>query len=191
MTRLILGIVAQRLAAAIPMMLLVSIVVFIVLRSLPADPIGMMLPPNATKADAEALRAAYGLDRSIPAQYWIWLKNAAVGDLGSSISFREPVTALIGKALPATIELSVVALLIALVIGIPGGLALYALHRRRGELAADFGVVTLLSIPSFLWALFLILVFGVALPWLPFTGRVGANVVLPNISGFVFIDMAK
>lgn len=188
MARLIASIVLARLLAAIPMMLGVSIIVFVVLRMLPADPIGLMLPPNATKADAEAIRAAYGLDRSIPVQYGIWLMSALGGDLGASISFREPVTALIARALPATIELSVAALVLALVLSIPAGLALYARRGKRGEALADFGVVTLLSIPSFLWAIFLILLFGVAFPILPFTGRIGANIVPPNITGFLLVD---
>ena len=67
-------------------------------------------------------------------------------------------------------------------------MGLYALRGRRGELAADFGVVTLLSIPSFLWAIFLILLFGVAFPVLPFTGRIGAGVVIPDLTGFLFVD---
>lgn len=188
MLRTIAAIALQRLLAAIPMMLAVSVIVFVVLRAIPADPIGMMLPPNATREDAEALRAAYGLDRSVPEQYWIWLKHALGGDLGRSIAFREPVTQLIANALPATVELSVAALLLAMLIAIPGGLALYALRRRKAEVLADFGVVTLLSIPSFLWAIFLILLFGVAFPVFPFTGRIAANVVPPDLTGFLFVD---
>ena len=170
------------------MMVAVSIIVFVVLRLLPADPIGMMLPPNATKADFEALQKAFGLDRPMPEQYWIWLKNTLHGDLGQSIQYREPVTQLIGRALPATIELSLVALAMALVISIPGGLGLYVARGKRGEWAADLGVVTLLSIPSFLWAIFLILVFGVLFPVLPFTGRIGSDAVVPYVTGFLFID---
>ena len=188
MFRLIASIVAQRLLAALPLMIVVSIVVFVVLRLLPADPIGMMLPPNASPADVSALRADFALDKSIPEQYWIWFRNAIHGDLGKSIQYREPVTQLIGTALPATIELSLAALALALLIGIPGGLGLYAVRGRHGELAADFGVMTLLSIPSFLWALFLILVFGVAFPVLPFTGRIGADVVVPDLTGLLFVD---
>ena len=188
MLRLVPSIIGQRLLAAVPMMIAVSIIVFVVLRLLPADPIGMMLPPNATRADFEALQKAFGLDKSLPEQYWIWLRSALHGDLGQSIQYREPVTQLIGRALPATIELSMVALAIALVISIPGGVLLYALQRKRGEWVADFGVITLLSVPSFLWALFLILIFGVAFPVLPFTGRISSDVVVPSITGFVFVD---
>ena len=91
MFRLVTSIIAQRLLAALPMMVVVSIFVFVVLRLLPADPIGMMLPANATPADVAALKAAFGLDRSIPEQYWIWLRNALHGDLGSSIQDRKSV----------------------------------------------------------------------------------------------------
>jgi ABC-type dipeptide/oligopeptide/nickel transport system permease component len=186
--RLVGGIVLRRLLSAVPLMLAVSIVVFVVLRLLPADPVGMMLPPNATRADAEALRAAFGLDKSIAQQFWIWLLHAVRGDLGISIRFHEPVTALIARALPATIELALAALALALAIGVPGGLLLYALRGERGELSAGIFVVMLLSIPSFLWALFLMLVFGVAFPLLPFTGRIGGDVVLSGLTGFALID---
>jgi peptide/nickel transport system permease protein len=188
MLRTLAAIALQRLLAAIPMLFVVSIIVFVVLRAIPADPIGMMLPPNATPADAEALRTAYGLDRSIPEQYWIWLKAAVGGDLGRSIAFREPVTQLVARALPATIELSIAALLLAVLIAVPGGLALYALRGRKAEVAADLGVVGMLSIPSFLWAIFLILLFGVALPILPFTGRIDARIVPPDLTGFLVVD---
>jgi len=186
--RLIGGIVLRRLIGAVPVMLVVSVVVFVVLRLLPADPIGMMLPPNATAADAQALRAEFGLDQSIGRQFAIWLGRAVQGDLGVSIHFHEPVTRLIGGALPATIELALAALVLALAIGLPGGLLLFAVRRRRGELAAGLAVGTLMSIPSFLWALLLILLFGVSFPILPFTGRVGGSVTLPGWTGFALVD---
>jgi len=188
MLREVAGVVLRRLAGAIPVMLVVSIVVFVVLRLLPADPIGMMLPPNATAEDAAALRAAFGLDQSIARQFVIWLAHAARGDLGVSIHFHVPVTRLIAAALPATIELSAAALLLALAIGLPGGLALYAVRSRQARLAASLFVVTLLSVPSFLWALLLLLLFGVTFPVLPFTGRVSGGVALPGWTGFALVD---
>ena len=108
MFKALINVAARRLAGAIPTVILLSMVVFFVLRALPADPLALLLPPNATQADAEVVRHALGLDRSIAVQYLIWLRDAVAGNLGSSIAFREPVTRLLANSLPATLELSFV-----------------------------------------------------------------------------------
>jgi peptide/nickel transport system permease protein len=178
----------RRVIVAIPMIFALSVVVFVVLRMLPADPLAMMLPPTATPAEVDALRSAMGLDRPLPVQYGIWLGHALHGDLGRSITSGEAVTRLIATNLPATLELSVVALVFALIISVPGGLLLYALHERRGELLADGFVVLLISVPAFLWGIFLMLGLGVDWPVLPFSGRFSADVAAPGITGFALVD---
>jgi peptide/nickel transport system permease protein len=188
MFKALINVALKRFAGAIPTILLLSMVVFFVLRALPADPLAMLLPPNATQADAEVVRHALGLDRSIAYQYMIWLRDALTGNLGSSISFREPVTRLIANALPATLELSFVGLALALIISIPGGLLLYGTRGTIIENVLDVLVVCMLSIPAFLWAIFLLLGFGVMLGWLPFAGRVDSGVVMPTGTGFLLID---
>jgi len=167
---------------------LLSIIVFILLRLIPSDPLGMMLPPSATDADVQALRAALGMDGSTISQYWVWLQAAVQGDLGRSIYFREPVTTLLAQALPPTLELALVSLLLALLIAVPGGVALFRLEARRGEMLADFFLVLLLSIPSFLWGIILIVLFGVLLPWLPFMGRLDPSFQEPALTGFLLLD---
>lgn len=189
MFRLTCLIVLRRLLLAIPTLLLLSLVVFIVLRLLPVDPLAMMLPPSATPEDSAALRRQMGFDRPIPMQFLIWLWDAARGSLGTSINFRQPVTTLMLSAIPATIELAFTGLLIALLISVPGGVIAYVLYRRQRETAADLVVTLLQSVPSFLWGLLLIIVFGVLWPVLPFSGRVGQDVTLPNITGFALIDL--
>ena len=188
MFKALISVSARRFAGAIPTVFLLSIVVFFVLRALPADPMAMLLPPNATQADAEAVRHALGLDRSIVIQYLIWLRDALSGDLGNSIAFREPVTRLVGNALPATLELSFVGLAFALLISIPSGLLLYGGRGTIIESILDVAVVCMLSIPAFLWAIFLLLGFGVMLGWLPFSGRVDSGIVIPAGTGFLLID---
>lgn len=188
MFKALLNVALKRFAGAIPTVLLLSMVVFVVLRALPADPLAMLLPPNATNADAEAVRHALGLDRSIAYQYMIWLRDALSGNLGSSISFREPVTRLVANTLPATLELSLVGLTFALIISIPGGLLLYGARGTLLENVLDVLVVCMLSIPAFLWAIFLMLGFGVMLGWLPFSGRVDSGIVIPAGTGFLLID---
>lgn len=189
MFQLTLAIITRRLMAAIPTLVLLSLVVFVVLRLLPVDPLATLLPPSATAADSAALRAQLGFDKPIPMQFLIWIWAAVRGNLGNSINFHQPVTTLILAALPATVELAGVGLLMALVISIPGGVIAYVLYKRKREAVADLAVTLLQSVPSFLWALLLIIVFGVLWPVLPFSGRVGQEVTLPAITGLALIDL--
>ena len=184
----ILGIVLRRIAVAIPLMLLVSILVFVVLRLIPADPVAMSVPPNATNEDIEALRREMGLHLPIMHQYAIWLGHILQGDLGKSIAFGQPVFTLIGQSLPATIELAVFGAFFATAIGLPGGILLFRLRGRPSEQAVDVGSTLMMSIPEFLWALFLILVFGVAFNLLPFAGRLPPDMTIPKVTGFLLLD---
>ena len=189
MFQLVVVIMLRRLLVAVPTLLLLSLVVFVVLRLLPVDPLAMMLPASATAADAAALRQQLGFDKPVPVQFLIWLWDAVRGSLGHSINFRQPVTTLITAAVPATIELALTALVLALLISVPGGVLAYVLYARQREAVADVLVTLLQSIPSFLWALLLIIVFGVLWPVLPFTGRVGTEVSLPGITGLALVDL--
>jgi peptide/nickel transport system permease protein len=184
-----LSLLLRRLVTAVPIILCVSALVFVVLRLLPADPIAMSLPPGATAADVAQLRAAFGLDRSIPEQFLIWLGRLARGDFGLSIHFRRPVLDMVVVALPATLELLASGLLLGIVAGVAGGLVMFAWRGTAGEQAVDLGTTVMMSIPEFLWAILLILGFGVALAWLPFIGRVAPSVALPPMpTGFLLID---
>src|SRR5712691_330734 len=98
---------------AIPTLLGVAIVIFVLLRVVPGDPIAMMLPPGARAGDIANLRALYGLDRPILEQFGRWLLDMLNGNFGSSISLRRSVLGLIASRLPATLELSLAALLLA------------------------------------------------------------------------------
>jgi peptide/nickel transport system permease protein len=189
MFQIIFAIVLRRLLLAIPTLLLLSLVVFVVLRMLPVDPLAMLLPASATSADAAALRQQLGFDKPIPQQFLIWLWQALNGNLGSSINFRQPVAQLMFAAVPATLELTLTGLLLALLISVPGGVLAFVLYQRRREAAADLIVALMQSIPSFLWSLLLILAFGVWWPLLPFSGRVGDGVTLPGITGFALVDL--
>lgn len=165
-----------------------SLVVFFILRAIPADPLGMMLPPSATQADADLLRAELGLDGSLLYQYWVWLTAAVTGDLGHSIFFKQSVNKLLLTALPATIELSLVSLFIALLISIPGGVIFYLIDKKKIEFFADFLLVFIISIPSFLWGIILIIVFGVMFPILPFMGRIEGSAGIDGGTGFLLFD---
>jgi peptide/nickel transport system permease protein len=184
-----LQIFLRRLLLALPIMLCVSALVFVILRLLPADPVSMSLPPGATAEDFKRLEQELGLDRSIPVQYLIWLGNFLSGDLGVSIYFRRPVAELIRTALPNTVELVAAGLILGVLIGIVGGLAMFAVRERPAEQAIDLTSTAMMSIPEFLWALLLILLLGVALPLLPFVGRMGPDLAMPpTITGFLLVD---
>lgn len=150
----------------------VAVIVFFVIRVVPGNPISMMLPPGAQEEDIARLQALYGFDRSIPEQFFIWLSGVMQGDLGTSITTNQPVLGLVLSRLPATLELSVVALFLAVFIG--GFLALASTRMRgtRVEGMIDVANGMALSIPDFLWGLVLVLLFGVLWPVFHISGRI-------------------
>lgn len=181
-------VIAKRMLVVIPILLLVSMLLFLVLRLLPVDPAAMSLPPTATNDEIEAMREAMGLNLPIPYQYMIWLRDTLSGDFGMSTQYRQPVAELIVKTLPATIELAFVAAVIATIVGIGGGLLIFRMRGTAGEAAGDVGSLLMLSLPDFLWGLILIFVFGVFWPVLPFIGRLDPGMVQPGGTGFLLLD---
>jgi len=188
MTAIVLKLIARRVLAAIPILLIVSALLFCILRVLPVDPAAMSLPPNATIEEVEAKRREMGLDKPLPQQYLIWLGDALHGDFGRSIALRRDAGSLVAATLPATIQLAACAMAIAAVLGLGGGLLLFRLRGTPFEPVADLASIVLLSIPEFLWGLILLFAFGVLLQWLPFTGQVSPGLPLPHITGFLLLD---
>ncbi len=166
----------------------VAVIVFFVIRVVPGNPIAMMLPPGATDADIARLQAQYGFDRSIPEQFLIWLGGVLQGDFGTSISTRQPVSELVLGRLPATLELSIVALLMACVIG--GALALTGtlMRGKRAEGVIDVTSGVALSVPDFLWGLVLILLFGVLWPVLHISGRISPSLDIDFTTNFLLFE---
>src|SRR5580692_2634902 len=166
----------------------VAVVVFVLVRVAPGDPIAMMAGPGASPKDIADLRALYGLDKSIPVQFVIWLGHVLRGDCGTSISLRESVTGVVFGRLPATLELAFLALVIAVAIG--GAMAILA-ARWRGtptEAGVDLFNGVALSIPDFLWGLTFILLFGVAIPIFDISGRVTPTLELPFVTPFFLVE---
>jgi peptide/nickel transport system permease protein len=165
----------------------VAVIVFVVIRIAPGDPIAMMLPPGASQADIDRLRAFYGLDKSILEQFLIWLGSVLQGNFGTSISLRQSVLAIVMSRLPATLELSFLALLIAVILGTV--LAFIATRWREtpAETGVDVASGVALSVPDFLWGLALILTLGVAFPVFEISGRVSPRLDLPFASQFYLI----
>lgn len=177
-----------RLATTAVTLIGVAVIVFVVIRVVPGNPIAMMLPPGATEADIARLTAMYGLDKSIFQQFLIWAGGVLQGDFGTSITTRQPVLALVLGRLPATLELSIMALVIAVLIG--GVLALTGTRARgtKTEGAIDVANGMALSIPDFLWGLILMLAFGVLMPVFHISGRVTPSLDLPFTTDFYLFE---
>ncbi|WP_306119311.1 MULTISPECIES: ABC transporter permease [unclassified Roseitalea] len=185
---LLLRIVLGRLATMAITLFGVAVIVFVVIRVVPGNPVAMMLPPGATEADIARLNALYGLDKSIPEQFVIWLGGVVQGDFGTSISTRQPVLDLVLGRLPATLELSIFALVLAVIIG--GVMALTGTRFRgtRTEGAVDVANGVGLSVPDFLWGLVFILLFGVLWPIFHISGRISPALDLPFVTQFYVFE---
>ncbi len=184
----LIRILALRLLTTLITLVGVAVIVFVVIRVVPGNPIAMMLPPGATEADIARLRALYGLDKSIFEQFIIWFGNVLQGDFGTSISTRQPVLSLVLGRLPATLELSLMALLIAVLLG--GMLAVLgtSLRGTRAEAGIDVANGVGLSVPDFLWGLLLIILFGVVWPLFQISGRVSPRLDLPFSTQFYLVE---
>jgi ABC-type dipeptide/oligopeptide/nickel transport system permease component len=172
--------ISLRLLFALPALWLIVTMVFLLAHIVPGDPVVQMLGEGARAEDLQQLRHALGLDIPVSKQYVHYLSGIAHGDLGESFRFREPVTRVVLERYPATLELSIVALLVSAAIGIPAGLL--GAERRATVTDRTVGVLTLLglSVPNFALGPVLILVFSVLLGWLPVSGRGGlAHLLLP------------
>ncbi|MEO7337755.1 MAG: ABC transporter permease [Caldimonas sp.] len=178
----------RRLLWAVPTLFGVLVVVFVLLRVAPGDPVAMMIGPGATPDDIRALRAFYGFDRPLFAQFVGYLGQAAGGHFGRSITLKQDVLDLVRAHLPLTLELSTLALLIAVVLGVGAALVATSFRGRAVErgIEAVTGFVT--AIPDFLWGLGAILFLGVLWPVLPVFGLLDGSVRFESSSGFVLSE---
>ena len=180
-----------RLALAPLMLWLISSLVFLLLRVAPGDPIDALLGPKAPAAARAALRQQLGLDQPLLVQYGHFLGDLLHGNLGVSQASKEPVAAIIRESLPASLELGVVALLIAAVLGLAVGFSGIARPEGKVDLAGRlFGIGTY-ALPPFWAAMVVQLVFAVWLGWLPVGGRLPATVLPPQGSGFYLFDSLR
>ncbi len=168
--------VVRRLLSAVPVVLGILIVTFLLARAIPGDPCKSILGEKATAESCEAFYRNKGLDRSVPVQLGIYLKDVATGDLGDSIRFSRPVTQIMVERLPMTIELTTTALIIATVMGIGLGVLAAMRHNSGTDVATMVFANTGVSMPVFWLGLMLIWLFAAQLGWLPPSGRLTAGV---------------
>ena len=186
-----IALLLKKLATLVPTLLGVTLVAFALIRLIPGDPIEIMVGERRLDAAAHAaLMQQMGLDQPLPLQYLAYLKQLAHGDLGRSLVTREPVAQEFQVLFPATLELAAAALLLALVLGLPLGIAA-ALRRGSFFDQAVMAIATVgNSMPVFWWGLILIMFFSVGLQWTPVSGRVGIEFDVPFVTGFMLIDSA-
>ena len=179
--------IAQRLVQSIIVMLVVALVAFALFQFV-GDPINALVGQDTSQAAREALRHSLGLDSPIPLQFLRWVGRAVQGEFGLSYQLARPVGQLILEKMPATLELSFTAALLALAIGVPMGV--YTGLRRESWLSRVFlaGSLVGVSLPTFLIGILLILVFAVWLRWLPSFGRGGVVQLGWWSTGFLTLD---
>src|SRR4051812_31070674 len=182
------GYLLRRLLGTIPVVLLITLLVYGLLHLAPGDPASLLLPEDATDADVADAKAHWGLDKPFYVQYFYFIGNAARGDLGRSFRFAQPVSELIASRLPATIELATWAILIAVLIAIPLGVFAGARPDSATDNLGTFFGLFGISMPNFWFGIMLILVFAGMLHLLPSAGRSEYGVAGQIITGFYFLD---
>lgn len=164
--------IARRLAQLVPTVLLLSIIIFSLQHLLPGDPALVLAGENPDEATLAAIRAQYHLDQPLIVQYLYWLKGVATGDLGESMRHNRPVLDLILLKLPVTLQLAVMGICIALVVGIAAGVISALRHNSTIDYATNIASLAGISVPNFWLGIMLILFFSVYLGWLPASGFV-------------------
>ncbi len=179
--------IIRRLFQSSIVLLAMTVVVFFGVFAI-GDPIEILLPADSTQQQIEAAIQALGLDKPLWTQYWIFLSNALQGDLGNSFVFNQPSISLIFDRLPATLELALSALVIALILGVPLGMIAGMRPNTAFDKAVVTGSILGFSLPNFWQGLMLIMVFSVFLGWLPSTGRGEVGQILGITTSFATLD---
>jgi len=173
----------RRLLLTIPVLLGVATLVFSLIHLVPGDPVQTMLGESAAPQEIARVRTQLGLDRPLYVQYWLYLKGVAKGDLGVSLRTNEPVAAAIADRMPATIELAIAAMSLAIVVAIPLGIVAAVGAGTVVDYAATTLALAGISIPNFWLGPLLAIVFAITLGWLPVSGSgTPAHFILPAIT---------
>ncbi|MBR7552531.1 ABC transporter permease [Allobacillus sp. GCM10007491] len=186
-----IGYITKRILSLVPVMFVVAIVVFFIVHLSPGEPASVILGPNASQSEVEALRAELGHDDPVPVQFFNWLGDAVTGDLGESIYANAPVTEVFGQYFIPTLSLTIFAQILAVVFAIPVGI-IAAIRKGTAVDQSLMGFSLLgISIPSFLLGLFLILLFSVNLEWFPVAGFVPLSEgIWPHIRSLILPAIA-
>ncbi len=183
------GYLGRRVLVLIPTFLGVTLLAFFLIRIVPGDPVLLMLGERGASAETYArMRSSLGLDRPLAVQYARYLGAAASGDLGVSIASQRPVLEEFFARFPATVELGLVSLLLAILLGLPIGILAAVKRNSLFDYAFIGGSLVGYSMPIFWWGLILILVFSVQLGWTPVSGRMSVAFDIAPRTGFLLAD---
>ncbi len=175
--------ILRRLVLTLPVIVGVSTLVFLFIHCIPGDPVQVMLGESASPADVEELRRGLGLDKPVMEQYVLFLKGLLTGNLGISLHTSQPVMRTILKRLPATLELTISAMIVAILLSIPLGVVSASKQYSAIDNGSMFFALLGISMPNFWLGPLLILLFSVNLGWLPVSGRGGLlHLILPAIT---------
>ena len=183
-----LSYLVRRLVGTIPVMLLISLFVFLLLHAAPGDPADMLIPDQASAQDIAEARQRWGLDQPVLVQYWRFLVSALTLDFGRSFKYDEPVMALVAQRFPATLELALFATTLAILLGIPLGIFAASRPNSWFDNASSLGGFFGVSMPNFWLAIMLILLVAGQLNLLPSGGRNTFDVPGEPITGFLVLD---
>ena len=184
-----LAFVFKRLGLVAPTFLGITLLVFSLIRLIPGDPVEALSGERGMDpARYQRLIHEFGLDRPLPVQYGDYVWKALHGDLGLSAITHEPVFSEFMARFPATVELSIVAMLFALAIGLPAGIVAAVKRNTVWDYSVMGASLTGYSMPIFWWGLLLILTFSVGLGWTPVSGRLAIQYDIPTVTGFMLID---
>jgi len=164
--------VIKRLLQAVPVLLLIAIIVFFLLRLIPGDPAAIYVGANAEPGVVESIRREMGLDQPIYIQFFIWLSRVLRGDFGTSIVYQTEVVSIILQRLPVTLILGFLSMVLALLLAVPAGILASANQNSYKDYLFTLLAVLGISIPGFWLALMLVIIFSVKLGWFPATGFV-------------------
>jgi peptide/nickel transport system permease protein len=175
--------ILRRVAQSALTLLGVSVLVFVILRVLPGDPARMLLPDGAPESAVAELNRQLGLREPLIVQYGLFLRSVAHGDFGQSFQYRAPALRVVLERLPATVQLTVAAMLVTIAAGVSLGIGTAVRRGTRYDVAGTILAVLGQSLPNFWLGIMLILLFGVALRWLPTSGFTGwTSLVLPAVT---------
>ena len=180
--------IIRRLLSLIPTLLGVSIIVFLFLRMIPGDPALALAGEHATDANVERIREEFGLNKPLYEQYLTYMGKVLRGDLGRSVFNKRYVTDELRARFPATLELSVCALIVAMIVGLPAGIISATKRNSIFDNAAMVGSLLGISMPIFWLGLMLNWFFAVRLGWLPSVTRLDSSIELHRITNLIIVD---
>lgn len=185
------GLIARRLLITVPVLFLVSLGVFSLIFLVPGDPAATLAGDHATPAQVDTIRAELGLDDPLAVQYWRWASAAITGDLGRSIFTGQPVTSAIAQGLPATLSLTLAAMVVTVLLGAPAGILAARFRDRLPDRLAGVAAAAGFALPGYFVGMLLVLLFANHLGWLPATRYVAlsedpagwlTHLILPSIA---------